>query len=67
MCVLGYSEGLSLCTRVSHVCAGVQWGLSLCTRVSHMCAGVQWRTVSVYQGESCVCWDTVEDCLCVPG
>ena len=50
MCVLGYSEGLSLCTRVSHVCAGIQW-----------------RTVSVYQGESCVCWGTVRDCLCVPG
>ena len=55
MCMLGYSGGLSLCTRVSHVCAGVEWGLSLCTRVSHVCDGVEWGTVSVYQGESCVC------------
>ena len=39
MDVLGYSGGLSLCTRVSHVCARLQWG-----------------TVSVYQGESCVCY-----------
>ena len=38
MCVLGYSGGLPLCTRVCSLCVvGHSGGLPLCTRVCSLC------------------------------